>query len=86
MDQGEELVAQVKQRYGRLQATDVCSCGACLAAGVDEPPVLVPLRKERDAQGAWHDVGRWAHGYELRKLIDARRKLKEQIAALLQRR
>lgn len=73
MDTGLELVTDVRARYGRLQSDALCECGPCLAAGCDEPPILVPDHRERDGSGSWFEMGRWIHGYELQKHIQARR-------------
>lgn len=66
-----EAPEAVKARYGSFQAPTVCDCERCRMAGVTQGPVLVPHYRKRP-DGTWDKVGRWVHGIELRRRLQAR--------------
>jgi hypothetical protein len=62
----------VKYRLGGYQETAVCRCAPCVAAGVEEPPILVPSDRMLPS-GEYVSTGRWLHGRELLEHLEARR-------------
>ncbi len=75
---GHELLDDVRQRCGSVQARELCMCDDCRKAEVAEPPVCAfeGYRGSALLGSTPRAVGRWLHGTELKIHIEKRAEMR----------